>query len=214
LNATEFIGLKVASAAAVLAGVVALVLAFPPTRVVAPALVVGAAGIGFTLPTFAVRRLVMRRRFEMQIALADMLDLITLSVEAGLGFDAAVARAASNIVGPLSDELTQVLQEIGQGRSRVDAFKTLAERARIEEISLLVSTVHQAEQLGVSIGPALRELGGQLREERVHRAREIIAKLPVKMLFPLLVFIFPALFIVILGPAVVMMKGSSLFGLP
>jgi len=131
-----------------------------------------------------------------------------------MGFDGALARAVAHTRGPLSDELTRVLTEISQGRPRVEAFQEFANQAKIEEVSLLVSTVHQAEQLGVSIGKALRELGDQLREERAYRAREIIAKLPVKMLFPLLVFIFPALFIVILGPAAVMLRHSSLMGGP
>ena len=101
-----------------------------------------------------------------------------------------------------------MLSEVGRGMSRADAFRELATRVKIEEISLLVSTVHQSEQLGASIGRALRELGDQLRQERAYRARETIAKLPVKMLFPLLVFIFPALFIVILGPAAIMLKDT------
>jgi len=161
-----------------------------------------------------MNRLAARRRFEMQLALPDFLDLVILSVEAGMGFDGAVARAISNSSGPLAEELAHVLAEVSQGRPRLDAFRELAERAKVEEISLLVSTVHQAEQLGVSIGTALRELAGQLREERLHRAREIIAKLPVKMLFPLMVFIFPALFIVILGPAAIMLKDVRLPGAP
>lgn len=214
LDVVEFMGLKVGAAAAGITLMVALLIWVPRVR---PLGVVGVAvfGIlGYLTPTIVLGRMAQRRRFEMQLALPDLLDLVTLSVEAGMGFDGAVARAVAHTRGPLSEELTRVLTEISQGRARVEAFSDFARDAKIEEISLLVSTVHQAEQLGVSIGRALRELGDQLREERAYRAREIIAKLPVKMLFPLLVFIFPALFIVILGPAAVMLRHSALMGGP
>jgi len=214
LDVVELVGLKVGAAVVATMAMGALLILLPRLLPFGPLVLCLAAAMGFLLPSAVLSRLAARRRFEMQLALPDMLDLITLSVEAGLGFDGAVARAVASTTGPLSEELTRVLTEVGQGRPRVVAFGDLAARTKIEELSLLVATVQQSEQLGASIGQALRELGDQLREERVYRAREIIAKLPVKMLFPLMVFIFPALFIVILGPAAVMLRQSSLMGLP
>jgi len=214
LDVVEFMGLKVGAAAVGMALMVALMIWIPRVRLLGAVGIIVFGVLGYLTPTIVMGRLAQRRRFEMQLALPDLLDLVTLSVEAGMGFDGAVARAVAHTRGPLSEELTRVLTEISQGRPRVEAFGDFATQAKIEEISLLVSTVHQAEQLGVSIGQSLRELGDQLREERAYRAREIIAKLPVKMLFPLLVFIFPALFIVILGPAAVMLRHSALMGGP
>jgi tight adherence protein C len=141
-----------------------------------------------------------------------MLDLITLSIEAGLAFDGAVYEAARRFKGPLSDELMKVMREVTLGKPRAQALRDMAERLKLEDISLLVSAVHQAETLGSPLANSLKALSEELRKKRLRMIREQIAKLPVKLIFPLVLFIFPTLFIVILGPAVIQVMRTGLGG--
>jgi len=161
------------------------------------------AFVGFLGPVFWLRRVAQRRRHLIRRQLPDMLDLITLSIEAGLAFDGAVYEAARRFKGPLADELMKVMREVTLGKPRAQALRDMAERLKLEDISLLVSAVHQAETLGSPLANALKALGEELRKKRLRMIREQIAKLPVKLIFPLVLFIFPTLFIVILGPAVI-----------
>jgi len=161
------------------------------------------AFVGFLGPVFWLRRVAQRRRHLIRRQLPDMLDLITLSIEAGLAFDGAVYEAARRFKGPLADELMKVMREVTLGKPRAQALRDMAERLKLEDISLLVSAVHQAETLGSPLATALKALGEELRKKRLRMIREQIAKLPVKLIFPLVLFIFPTLFIVILGPAVI-----------
>ncbi len=167
---------------------------------------------GFLGPIFWLRRAANGRRRRILRQLPDMLDLITLSIEAGLGFDGAVYEAARHFKGPLSDELTQVMREVGLGKARAQALRDMAERLKLEDISLLVSAVHQAETLGSPLADALKALAVELRKKRLRMIREHIAKLPVKLIFPFVLFIFPTLFIVILGPAVIQLTRTGLGG--
>ncbi|MFA0761249.1 MAG: hypothetical protein HZLCBSQH_001354 [Candidatus Fervidibacterota bacterium] len=170
------------------------------------------AFVGFLGPVFWLRRVAQRRRHLIRRQLPDMLDLITLSIEAGLAFDGAVYEAARRFKGPLADELMKVMREVALGKPRAQALRDMAERLKLEDISLLVSAVHQAETLGSPLANALKALGEELRKKRLRMIREQIAKLPVKLIFPLVLFIFPTLFIVILGPAVIQVLRTGFGG--
>ncbi|MCS7192236.1 MAG: type II secretion system F family protein [Armatimonadetes bacterium] len=167
---------------------------------------------GFLGPIFWLRRAANLRRRRILRQLPDMLDLITLSIEAGLAFDGAVYEATRRFKGPLSDELKRALREVNLGKTRSQALRDMAERVKLEDISLLVSAVHQSETLGSPLSDALKALSTELRKKRLRMIREQIAKLPVKLIFPLVLFIFPTLFIVILGPAVVQLTQTGLGG--
>lgn len=168
--------------------------------------------VGFLGPIFWLRRVANCRRRQILRQLPDMLDLITLSIEAGLAFDGAVHEATRRFKGPLSDELKRAMKEVTLGKPRAQALRDMAERLKLEDISLLVSAVHQAETLGSPLAEALKALATELRKKRLRMIREQIAKLPVKLIFPLVLFIFPTLFIVILGPAIVQLSRTGLGG--
>ena len=143
------------------------------------------------------------RQHAIKLALADTLDLLTISVEAGLGFDAALARVVSSVPGPLSDELFRMLQELKIGVPRSQAFNNLSERTRVPELDQFITAMNQADAFGISIGNVLRVQAEQLRIKRTQYAEERAAKTPVKLLFPLIFCIFPGLFVVIVGPAAI-----------
>jgi tight adherence protein C len=173
------------------------------------ALVGGA--LGYMGPEFWLGRKMRSRAEQMVLQLPDALDLLTISVEAGLGFDAALAKVVEKMNGPLVDEFRQALAEIRMGRTRRDALRDVAKRADAQPINNFIGAIVQAEQLGVPIAKVLQIQSNQLRIERRQRAEEAAAKAPVKMLFPMVGCIFPTIFIVILGPAIVtVMKGIAI----
>jgi tight adherence protein C len=157
--------------------------------------------VGLWLPDGLLDRAAQRRQSKIRRALPDVVDLLVISVEAGVGFDGAMQRVVDKWEGPLSDELSRVLEEIRLGRSRGDALKDMARRTGVPDLESFVAAVYQAEALGVPIAKVLHVQAQVARERRSQRAREAGAKLPVKLLFPLVFFIFPAVFAVILGPA-------------
>ena len=159
--------------------------------------------IGFVAPEFWLGRRIRGRSFAMVLELPDALDLLTISVEAGLGFDAALAKVVEKMEGPLVNEFRQALAEIRMGRTRREALRDVASRADAQPITNFIGAIVQAEQLGVPIAKVLQIQSQQLRVERRQRAEEAAAKAPVKMLFPMVGCIFPTIFIVILGPAVI-----------
>ncbi len=165
--------------------------------------------IGYIAPEFWLSRKGRARSFEMTLQLPDALDLLTISVEAGLGFDAALAKVVEKMEGPLVDEFRQALAEVRMGRTRRDALRDVATRADAQPVSNFIGAIIQAEQLGVPIAKVLQIQSNQLRIERRQRAEEAAAKAPVKMLFPMVGCIFPTIFIVILGPAVVTIMGGT-----
>lgn len=170
-----------------------------------------AGGMGFLAPDFWLGRKIANRQAEMKKGLPDVLDLLVICVEAGLSLDQATARTAQELVRAqpaLSDELGIVALEQRAGRARSDAWKHLAERTDVDVIRNLVSMLVQAEQFGTSIGKTLRVHSDTLRTKRVQEIEEKAAKLSVKLLFPLVLFIFPSLFLVVLGPAVLVMADS------
>jgi tight adherence protein C len=203
LGALEFVGLRVLS----IIGLVAVGLFAMRFLQVSFLLKVAAFGlvafIGFILPDYLLNRTISERQAQIRRALPDTLDLLTVSVEAGLGLDAAMQKVVEKLKGPLTDELRFALQEMRIGKMRLDALRGAAKRAKVPELTSFVAAVYQADQLGVPISKVLRVQSASLRSQRAQRARETAAKLPIKMLFPLVFFIFPALFIVTLGPGVI-----------
>ncbi|MEO6044889.1 MAG: type II secretion system F family protein [Tepidiformaceae bacterium] len=151
---------------------------------------------------------VKRRRKEIWRALPDAFDLITASVEAGLGIDAAFNRVIEKVHGPFAEELTRTMREITMGRSRRDAFLDMTDRTGVEELRSLVNAIIQAESMGISIGGVIRVQTGVIRVKRRQRAEEQAFKAPIKMVFPLVFFIFPSIMLVIGGPAVIQMKSA------
>lgn len=168
-------------------------------------------GGGFLAPDFWLGRKIANRQTEIKKGLPDVLDLLVICVEAGLSLDQATARTAQELVKAqpaISDELGIVALEQRAGRARSDAWKHLAERTDVEAVRNLVSMLIQAEQFGTSIGKTLRVHSDTLRTKRIQEVEEKAAKLSVKLLFPLVLFIFPSLFLVVLGPAVLVMADS------
>ncbi len=163
---------------------------------------------GFILPEFWLGRRIRGRAMAMILQLPDALDLLTISVEAGLGFDAALAKVVEKMEGPLVDEFRQALAEIRMGRTRREALRDVVARADAQPVANFIGAIVQAEQLGVPIAKVLQIQSQQLRIERRQRAEEAAAKAPVKMLFPMVGCIFPTIFIVILGPAIVTVMGG------
>jgi tight adherence protein C len=159
--------------------------------------------LGFFLPFYLIRSRAKQRQSAIIKSLADAFDLITTCVEAGLGLDAALARVAEKVQGPFADELTRSLRDVSLGKSRRDSLKELGERTAVPDLLQFTNAVIQAEAMGSSIGTVLRVQSDQLRVKRRQRAEEQAYKAPVKMLFPLVLCIFPTLFIVILGPAII-----------
>lgn len=162
---------------------------------------VAAGAAGLFLPDILVYNLGLKRQEAMGRSLADSMDLLTISVEAGLGFDAALSQVAKNTDGPLAGEFFRVLQEMQIGRSRAEAFRSLAERTTVPELRAFVSSLVQADQFGIPIAKVLREQSKELRVKRRQVAEEKAQKVPVKIMVPLVLFIFPVMFIIILGPA-------------
>ncbi|WP_270886492.1 type II secretion system F family protein [Pedococcus sp. 5OH_020] len=166
--------------------------------------VVGAV-VGFFLPDLLLMNLGMKRQEELRLGLADALDMLTVCVEAGQGFDAALLQVARSVTGPIAGEFARILSEIQIGKSRGQAFASLSERTTVPEAKNFVSALVQADRLGLPIGNVLREQSNQMRLVRRQRAEEKAQKVPVKILFPMLLCIFPALFIVIIGPGAIRM---------
>ena len=164
-------------------------------------LAIAAAGLGFIAPDFVVSSKARSRRDRIRAELPDALDLMAVSVEAGMGFDGAISKLTEHMHGPLADEFGLTLGEIRIGESRQDALKKLADRTDTPELSSFVRSIIQADQLGISLGRILRVQATDSRLKRQAAAEEKAMKAPIKMLFPTVLFIFPAMFLVILGPA-------------
>ncbi len=158
-------------------------------------------GLGFYYPRLWLNQQIARRKKEILKTLPDALDLLVICVEAGLGFDAAMQRVAERWNNELGRAFSRVLQEIALGRSRKDALRDMAARVDLPEMTTFVAAIIQAEQLGVSIAKVLHIQADQMRLRRRQRAEELARQAPIKMLFPLVFLIFPAMFVVLLGPA-------------
>ncbi len=159
--------------------------------------------LGLFFPNFIVSRRIAARQARIQKDLPDVLDLVTVSVEAGLSFDGALGKLAEKMKGTLVDEFTMALQEMRMGVTRKDALKAMSSRCDNKELTLFVTALVQADQLGVGIGNVLRVQAVAIRNNRRQQVEQKAQKAPIQMLFPLVTCIFPPLFIVILGPAVI-----------
>jgi tight adherence protein C len=203
MTATDFLGLKIIIAAVL--GVTAFGLIGVLGRNVLIGLVFGAVltAIGFIGPEFWLGSRVRARQRKIIKTMPDILDILTISIRAGLGFDAALSKLVEKAQGPLSDEFKRTLAEIRLGKQRRDALRDMVDRVQVPSLTGFVGAILQAEQLGVPVARVLQVQSEQLRLERRQRAEENAAKAPIKMLFPLVGCVFPAMFIVILGPAVI-----------
>lgn len=179
--------------------------AFPLPPRLSTALFVAGPIVALMIPNWYLDRLAGRRRQALQAALPDAIDILVVSVQAGLGLDGAIQELVGRDEGPLADELARAQAEIRAGRSRDAAWHDMAERSGVSELSTFVSAVCQGERLGASIAHILHSHAEAMRIRRSLYARELAAKIPVKMLFPMIFFIFPCLFVVMLGPGIVMM---------
>jgi tight adherence protein C len=169
------------------------------------------AVVGFWLPFAIVYDVGARRQDRIRKALPDAMDLLTVSVEAGMGFDAAVAQVAGAMPGPLAREFARMLQEMQMGQRRADALRAVASRSRVMELRSMSTAIVQATELGIPIAHVLREQAAEMRLRRRQRAEERAQKVPVKIIFPLVLCLFPALFIVVIGPGVINIM-TSIFG--
>lgn len=172
----------------------------PVFLVISPAL---AGALGFFLPDVWIRNLGEHRQQDLLLGLPDAIDMMTVCVEAGLGFDAALSRVALNLEGPIASEWARVLQEMQFGKSRTDALRALVDRTDVAELRTFVSSLVQSAELGISVGDVLREQSKEMRIRRRQRAEEQAQKLPVKILFPLLFCLLPSMFVVVIGPAAI-----------
>src|SRR5690606_20026233 len=155
------------------------------------------------LPEFWVSRLGTQRRATLSRALPDVLDLLSVSVEAGLGFDGAIQKVSEKFPDPTAAEFGEYLKEVRLGKTREEALRNLAERTGLPELKAFAAARIQADRLGVSLSRVLRVQSDQLRTQRMQRAEEAAMQTPIKMVFPLVFFIFPTIFVVLLGPAII-----------
>jgi tight adherence protein C len=204
LRTVDFLGMKlvVAGGVAIASFLLFAVLAGDGAFAILVAPVMG--GVGFFMPEFWLSRRIKKRQKAVLMAVPDTLDLLTISVRAGLSFDGALAKVVEKTSGPLADEFRRVLAEVRVGRVRRDAMRDVVGRTDVQALTNFIGAIIQAEQLGVPISKVLQIQSEQLRIERRQRAEEMAAKAPIKMLFPLVGCIFPSMFIVILGPAVIL----------
>jgi tight adherence protein C len=160
----------------------------------------GFAAFGYLLPNILLKNAGDKRETLMRNALPDAIDLLTISVEAGLGFDAAVARVAKNTSGPLAQEFSRLLQEMQLGIGRAEAMRAMGERTSLADLKSFCLAMVQADSLGIPIARVLRIQSHEMRTKRRQRAEEAAQKVPVKILFPVIFFILPTIFIVVIGP--------------
>ena len=214
LRVQEWLGVKVIGS--IVGAILFFLVAWLLLRMgIAVALLLAMVGIaiGYMAPEWWLGSRVKARQKMIILQLPDVLDLLTISVRAGLGFDAALGKVVEKMRGPLPDEYRRALAEVRMGKTRRDALRDIIPRTDVPALTNFISAVIQAESLGVSISKVLQVQSEQMRIERRQRAEEMAQKAPIKMLFPLVGCIFPTLFLVILGPAAIMIiRGLS--GMP
>ena len=184
------------------AGGLSLLVALSRPGVLSVLLAVTVTGVAYVVPELLLKSRGQERQQAIGLELADTLDQMTIAVEAGLGFESAMARAGKNGKGPLAEELVRTLQDIAVGQPRRDAYLALADRTGVPDLRRFIRAVVQADAYGVSIADVLRTQAGEMRLKRRQRAEEKAMQIPVKVIFPLILCILPTLFIVLLGPAV------------
>ncbi|HHP50717.1 MAG TPA: type II secretion system F family protein [Moorella mulderi] len=167
--------------------------------------------LGYTLPDFVIASVINNRKRSVRRQLPNMIDLLAISVEAGMGFEGALSLVSEKMGSPLPREIRRALNEIRMGRPRAEALRDMARRLQVEEITSFVGAVNMAEELGTPMAQVLKIQSHEIRRRVRARAEEAARKAPIKMLFPLVIFIFPALFIIILGPALIRLMESGFF---
>jgi len=198
---TIFLGVRVAFALALFSLFATSIFARPNI-----AMALGALGLGYILPGMILARLAKRRSHRIRLSLADMLDLLVVSVEAGLGLDQAMQRVGQELAfayPELSDELRLINLELRAGKPRAEALRNLADRTGVDDLSSLVTMLIQTDKFGTSVAQSLRVYSETLRTKRRQRAEEAAAKTGVKMVFPLVTCIFPAIWVITIGPAAI-----------
>jgi tight adherence protein C len=203
LNANSCITMQIGAIIIEIIGVISIWIAFqvPVLKV----MLIFAALVGFTyiFPGLYLKKLIKERQQEIEKSLPDAIDLLTVSIEAGLSFDGAMAKLTEKMSGVLVSEFSIVLKEMKMGISKRDALKSMIKRVPVDNLITFAGAIIQADQLGVSIGNVLRIQSNIMRQKRRHKASELAMKAPIKMLFPMIFFIFPTIFIVLLGPVVI-----------
>lgn len=204
LGIGEFAGLRVLCAAlAVLAALLGCLLLPSVALGLRLLLLLLGCVIGLTLPETLLEQAIRRRETRIRRALPEVIDLLVVSVEAGMGLDGAMAKVSEKMTGPLADELARAREETQVGKTRAQALKDMAARLGMREVKTFVAAVAQADQLGTPIVRVLRAQSVMTRAAKVQAIREQAARLPVTLLFPLVFFIFPAVFVVLLGPSLI-----------
>lgn len=202
MRAEEFLVGQAAGAGLLTLGALAYVILGSPSGRVALLVLLLAPAIGLLFPSSWLARKVRERQEAILKDLPDTLDLLAISVEAGMGFEGALKIVCQHFDSPLADEFARTLHEMELGLPRRDAFQNLKRRTEVPELSNLILALLQADALGIPIGRVLKTQAAEMRNKRRQWAREKAAKLPVKMLFPLVAFVFPSIMIVVLGPAI------------
>jgi len=202
LGVGEFAVLRAVCAALGVGLALPLCAFLPPTGLRVLLLAFGVTA-GLTLPETLLEQAIRRREAEIRKALPEVIDLLVVSVEAGMGLDGAMAKVTEKMSGPLADEMARARQETQVGKTRAQALKDMASRLEMREIKTFVAAVAQADQLGTSIVRVLRAQSVMARAAKVQSVREQAARLPVTLLFPLVFFVFPAVFVVLLGPSLI-----------
>jgi tight adherence protein C len=208
----QFLGYRMA--AALVLGAVSLLIAFASSLPIMQRLlvIVVAFVLGYSLPSVYLGSKISARQKDIIKALPDALDLLTICVEAGLGFDAAMSKVAEKWDNELSVAFMKTVQEMQLGKLRREALRNMANSMDVPDMTTFVAAIIQADQLGVSMAKVMRIQSDTMRMKRRQRAEEKARQAPVKMMFPLVFFIFPTILIVLLGPAIIKIKNIGIFG--
>jgi len=212
IDAERFLAIKVVGTLAVILLFVAVSFIVTVTRATWLLVAIPLVVLAWYGPNLWLRSAIDGRMRTIQRSLPDMLDMLTISVEAGLGFDGAIAKLVRNTPGPLSEEFARMLQEVQAGVDRSTALRNMSARVDVPELNAFIMAIVQAEVFGISVATVLRTQASEMRLKRRQRAEELAQKAPVKIVFPLVICILPATLIVILGPAVVSI-GRALLGM-
>lgn len=214
IGPTEFMAIRIAAAIGI-GGLLFLAFVFAPEKNWPRniALTIGFTALGYFFPEIWLSSKIGRRQDEILKSLPDALDLLTICVEAGLGFDAAMGKVNEKWDNELSIGFGRVLQEVRLGKLRREALRDMAFRMEVSDVTSFIAAVLQAEQLGVSMGKILRIQSDQMRIRRRQRAEQKAHQAPIKMLFPMALFIFPTIWLVLLGPAGLLLRNSALSGI-
>jgi tight adherence protein C len=203
LNASSCIAMQIGAIILEIIGVISIWIAFAVPVFKVMLILAALIGLTYIFPGIYLKQLIQERQHEIEKSLPDVIDLLTVSIEAGLSFDGAMAKLSEKMSGVLVSEFSIVLKEMKMGMAKRDALKSMIERVPVANLITFVGAIIQADQLGVSIGNVLRIQSNLMRQKRRQKASELAMKAPIKILFPMIFFIMPTIFIVLLGPVVI-----------